>query len=69
MRARVCVLAVVNRLVLAVAPVHGPVLVVMLVDALVYVLVLVSAFVIMVEHVFGVHRLVFVVAIVLPLPL
>ena len=48
---------------------HGPVLVVVLVDALVCVLVLVSTFVIMVENVFGVHRLVFVVAIVLLLPL
>ena len=65
----VCVLAVVHGLVLVVAPVHGPVLVVVLVDALVCALVLVSAFVIMVENVFGVHRLVFVVAIVLLLPL
>ena len=52
-----------------VVSVHGSVLVVVLVDALVCVLVLVSAFVIMVENVFGVHRLVFVVAIVLLLPL
>ena len=37
--------------------------------ACVCVLVLVSTFVIMVENVFGVHRLVFVVAIVLLLPL